>query len=163
MLNADFPAETANKRPSLVDILSGPAPRSPVRAARFDASPHIILTWAYLRLLKFLLSEAKRLFQQYRPKADIDQATSLVGSKPFQDRPEPIRSLGFSMGADLKRREFIALLGAIGAWPLASHARQSMPVIGYVHPGSLGGERRQVDAFQRALNEAGYTEGRTLP
>src|SRR5271169_170680 len=71
MLNADFPAETANKRPSLVDILSGPAPRSPVRAARFDASPHIILTWAYLRLLKFLLSEAKRLFQQYRPKADI--------------------------------------------------------------------------------------------
>src|SRR5271169_6766915 len=54
MLNADFPAETANKRPSLVDILSGPAPRSPVRAARFDASPHIILTWAYLRLLKFL-------------------------------------------------------------------------------------------------------------
>src|SRR5271169_3354418 len=73
MLNADFPAETANKRPSLVDILSGPAPRSPVRAARFDASPHIILTWAYLRLLKFLLSEAKRLFQQYRPKADIGQ------------------------------------------------------------------------------------------
>src|SRR5271169_2228133 len=71
MLNADFPAETANKRPSLVDILSGPAPRSPVRAARFDASPHIILTWAYLRLLKFLLSEAKRLFQQYRSLADI--------------------------------------------------------------------------------------------
>src|SRR5271169_5794981 len=73
MLNADFPAETANKRPSLLDILSGPAPRSPVRAARFDASPHIILTWAYLRLLKFLLSEAKRLFQQYRPKADMDR------------------------------------------------------------------------------------------
>src|SRR5271169_2996789 len=73
MLNADFPAETANKRPSLLDILSGPAPRSPVRAARFDASPHIILTWAYLRLLKFLLSEAKRLFQQYRPKADLHE------------------------------------------------------------------------------------------
>jgi putative ABC transport system substrate-binding protein len=66
------------------------------------------------------------------------------------------------MGADLKRREFIALLGAIGAWPLASHAQQSMPVIGYVHPGSLGGERRQVDAFQRALNEAGYTEGQNV-
>src|SRR5271169_362575 len=71
MLNADFPAETANKRPSLLDILSGPAPRSPVRAARFDASPHIILTWAYLRLLKFLLSEAKRLFQQYRSEAEV--------------------------------------------------------------------------------------------
>src|SRR5271169_2499945 len=80
MLNADFPAETANKRPSLVDILSGPAPRSPVRAARFDASPHIILTWAYLRLLKFLLSEAKRLFQQYRPKADMRPARSRNGT-----------------------------------------------------------------------------------
>src|SRR5271169_1942069 len=96
MLNADFPAETANKRPSLVDILSGPAPRSPVRAARFDASPHIILTWAYLRLLKFLLSEAKRLFQQYRPKADIgDQfllcCTTLLSSNDmlgFGSRPE---------------------------------------------------------------------------
>src|SRR5271169_6488591 len=82
MLNADFPAETANKRPSLVDILSGPAPRSPVRAARFDASPHIILTWAYLRLLKFLLSEAKRLFQQYRSKADITRRFAYVRFTP---------------------------------------------------------------------------------
>ena len=38
----------------------------------------------------------------------------------------------------------------------------AMPVIGYVHSGSLGGERRQVDAFHRALNEAGYAEGRNL-
>src|SRR5271169_1639776 len=82
MLNADFPAETANKRPSLVDILSGPAPRSPVRAARFDASPHIILTWAYLRLLKFLLSEAKRLFQQYRSKAEVARSSWDVRFSP---------------------------------------------------------------------------------
>jgi putative ABC transport system substrate-binding protein len=37
-----------------------------------------------------------------------------------------------------------------------------MPVIGYVHPGSLDGERRQVDAFHRALNEAGYTAGQNV-
>jgi putative ABC transport system substrate-binding protein len=35
-------------------------------------------------------------------------------------------------------------------------------VIGYVHPGSLDGERRQVDAFHRALNEAGYIEDQNV-
>jgi len=37
-----------------------------------------------------------------------------------------------------------------------------MPVVGYVHPGSSDGERRQVDAFHRALNEAGYIEGQNV-
>jgi len=47
------------------------------------------------------------------------------------------------------------------AWPLAVLRAQqaAMPIIGYVHPGSLDGERPQVDAFHRALREAGYTEG----
>src|ERR1700684_2610641 len=63
----------------------------------------------------------------------------------------------------MRRREFITLLGGVTAWPLVARAQQpAMPVIGYVHPGSLDGERRQVDAFHRALNEAGYTAGQNV-
>jgi putative tryptophan/tyrosine transport system substrate-binding protein len=67
------------------------------------------------------------------------------------------------MANGIGRRQFIAALGgATTVWPLAARAQQPMPVVGYVHPGSLDGERRQVDAFNRALNEAGYTEGQNV-
>jgi putative tryptophan/tyrosine transport system substrate-binding protein len=64
----------------------------------------------------------------------------------------------------VRRREFITLLGSTTvAWPLAAGAQQrATPVIGYLHPGSFEGERRQVDAFHRALNEAGLVEGQNV-
>ena len=55
---------------------------------------------------------------------------------------------------DLRRRQFITLLGGVaGAWPLAARAQQpAMPVVGFVS--SLAYDRR----FSGRLKENGFTE-----
>jgi putative tryptophan/tyrosine transport system substrate-binding protein len=57
----------------------------------------------------------------------------------------------------LKRRDFITLLGGAAAWPLAARAQQPMPAVGF-----LMSARQQVDEVQVALKDAGFVEGRNL-
>jgi len=62
-----------------------------------------------------------------------------------------------------RRRAFIALLGGVAAWPLGVHAQQpTMPVIGFLGPGSAQSDAYRVAAFQQGLNASGYVEGQNL-
>jgi putative ABC transport system substrate-binding protein len=62
----------------------------------------------------------------------------------------------------VRRRDFIAGLGA-AAYPMVARAQQpAAPVIGFLNPASPDTRRESIAAFRQGLAETGYVEGRNV-
>jgi putative ABC transport system substrate-binding protein len=63
----------------------------------------------------------------------------------------------------LKRRDFITLLGGAAAWPLAARAQQQqLPVIGILSSRSRATDALLLAVIRQGLNDTGFVEGRNV-
>ena len=63
---------------------------------------------------------------------------------------------------DMRRREFISLLGGAAAWPLAARAQQTGRVWRVAVIGASSPLPAMLSAFREALQQRGWTEGKNL-
>ena len=63
----------------------------------------------------------------------------------------------------MRRREFIAAVASVAAWPVLGHAQQpALPIIGFLRDAPLGPAAHRVDAFRQGLREAGFADGQNV-
>ena len=104
----------------------------------------------------------------YDPICDIGLRLILRLRSRFQPLSKfsfkPIRCRLLSQGADMRRREFITLVGgAAVALPFGAHGQQKgLPVIGFLGTPTAAAWRSWVAAFVQRLGELGWTDGRTV-
>jgi putative tryptophan/tyrosine transport system substrate-binding protein len=93
----------------------------------------------------------------------------MAGFRPYQALIRAGRMPCPELGASMRRREFIGLIGGVAALPLAARAQQSskMKRIAMVHPAEKVGNMTingdpGFRAFFEELNRLGYVEGQNL-
>jgi putative tryptophan/tyrosine transport system substrate-binding protein len=87
----------------------------------------------------------------------------MPGFSPSKYSFGPIQCWPLSLGADMRRREFITLLGSATAWPLAARAQQaSIPVIGLIDQRSPDALADRLRGFRQGLQDAGFIEGQNV-
>jgi putative tryptophan/tyrosine transport system substrate-binding protein len=64
----------------------------------------------------------------------------------------------------MRRRQFIAWLGSVAAWPLAARAQQALPVVGVLFGGraQLGFFEGNRAALRKGLSDTGFVEGKNV-
>jgi putative ABC transport system substrate-binding protein len=63
---------------------------------------------------------------------------------------------------DVRRRQFIALLGGAAAWPVAARAQPAMPVVGFLGATTPMVASQRTGAFLERLRELNWIEGRNI-
>jgi hypothetical protein len=64
---------------------------------------------------------------------------------------------------DLRRRQFMTLLGAAAAWPFAAHGQQpAVPIMGYLDSRSPEAVANRLRGLRQGLKESGYIENENL-
>ena len=67
------------------------------------------------------------------------------------------------MTIDIRRREFIAVLGGGVAWPFTARAQPGkLPTIGLLGGATASAQAKWTAAFVERLRELGWTEGQTV-
>ena len=99
--------------------------------------------------------------------SDIGEHFMLQSRRALPERRfKPVRCRLLSLGAGMRRREFLGVLGGAAVWPVTVRAQQVERVrrIG-VLMGSAENEpegQSRISAFQQGLQELGWTKGRNI-
>jgi hypothetical protein len=128
------------------------------------------LAWLTIRVLMLLGLAANVSLPSAQLLARRNSASTLARNKErstdaaeTECRFEAVRCPVLMLGADMRRREFIRLLGGAGVWPLSARAQQpAMPVVGFLNGGVAENYTKFAGEFRRGLNEMGFFEGQNV-